>query len=97
LKIRVRTNFIIPEKAPKQGDLEVESGATLGAALTKLSEGTDLESVIVIGSKGKAIAIDDMWEVQVNGRACYSFPGDFDIPLNQGDVVTLWLIPLGGG
>jgi hypothetical protein len=97
LKIRVRTNLIIPEKAPEQGDLEVESGTTLGAALLKLSRSTDLKSVIVVGRKGKVVAIDDMCEVQVNGRACYSFPGDFDIPLNQGDVVTLWLIPLGGG
>jgi len=97
LKIKVRTNLLIPEKAPSEDDLELESGATLGTALVELSRGSDLESLVAIGRQGKVVAIDDMCEVQVNGTARYSFPGDFDIPLHQGDEVTLWLIPPGGG
>ncbi|MBA4418823.1 MAG: hypothetical protein C0392_13075 [Syntrophus sp. (in: bacteria)] len=98
MKIKVTTNVFIPEKSPEKGELEIESEETLGAVLLKLSRGTDLETVVVVGDgKDETITIDDMWEVRVNGRACYSFPDDLEIHLNSGDVVTLWLTPLGGG
>jgi hypothetical protein len=98
LKIKITTNVFMPEKAPEKGELEIEPGETLGAALLKLSRGTNLETVVVVdGGKDETITIDDMWEVRVNGRACYSFPDDLKIRLNASDVVTLWLTPLGGG
>lgn len=97
MKIKVMTNFIIPEKAVEEGELEIERGETLGGALLKLSRGPDLETMLVFGEKGSMVGIDDMWEIRVNGRACYEFPGDLDTPLNAGDVVTVWLTPLGGG
>jgi len=97
LKIKVTINVLIPEKAPQAGELEIEQGQTLGDALLKLSEGADLNSIAVRKNKDEIVAIDEMWEVRVNGRACYSFPDDLRVPLSRGDKITLWLTPLGGG
>ena len=96
MKISVKVNIAIPEKDFQKCEIEIEPGTTLGTALLALSRNTDLDTVLVAES-GKVTGIDDMWEVRVNGTACYSFPSDFDIPLNSGDLVTLWLMPLGGG
>jgi hypothetical protein len=97
MKIKVTTYVHIPEKIPGKGELQIESGETLGDALIELSSGSCMETLVVRDKGYKTVAIDEMWEVRVNGRACYSFPEDLDIPLNPGDVVTLWLTPLGGG
>ncbi|OPY64598.1 MAG: hypothetical protein A4E63_03393 [Syntrophorhabdus sp. PtaU1.Bin050] len=53
--------------------------------------------MVVRNNKDEIVAIDKMWEVRVNGRACYRFPEDLDITLGPGDTITLWLTPLGGG
>jgi len=97
LKIKVKTNFIIPEKAMEKGELEIEMGETLGSVLLRLSKRSDLETMVVFGEKDRIVAVDDLWEVRVNGRACYEFPDDLHIHLNANDVVTVWLTPLGGG
>jgi hypothetical protein len=97
MKIKITTNIFLPEKIPEEGELEIELGQTLGVALDRISRGSYLETLLLSGKKGRTVVIDDMWEVRINGRACYSFPEDLDIPLRSGDVVTLWLTPLGGG
>ncbi len=97
MKVTISTNVFIPEKSPHVGELEIEPGETLGRTLQRLSRGTDLETMVVRTDDDEIIAIEDMWEVRVNGRACYSFPDDLHVPLQAGDKITLWLTPLGGG
>ncbi len=97
MKIKVKTNILIPEKIPAEGELELEPGETLGAVLLELSKGSCLETLIAKNESDKGFIIDDMWEVGLNGRACYDSPQDFKKPLQEGDVVTVWLTPLGGG
>ncbi len=97
MKIKVITNVLVPEKSPETGELEIEPGETLGAVLLKLSKDIDLETMVVRKDTDEIIAVDEMWEVRVNGKACYSFPEDLDVPLRPGDRITLWLTPLGGG
>jgi hypothetical protein len=97
MKVSLKTNILIPEKDMQKSEMEVEPGTTLGTALLELCRGTDMDTIAIVDEEGKVIRIDDMWEVQINGRACYVFPEDFDHPLRPGDELTLWLTPLGGG
>jgi hypothetical protein len=96
VKIKVSTNTYIPEMVVERGESEIEEGETVGDLLLKLFKGTPLEEQTVDRESGKA-AIDDMWEVRINGIASYGLPLGLETPLRNGDDVTIWLVPLGGG
>jgi len=93
LKIIIKTTIFIPELP---AEIEIEHGKTLGEVLFRLFTGTHFEGQVIEQKSGKFI-IGDMWQVRVNGTFSYGLPNDLDTLLQDGDIITLSLIMLGGG
>jgi len=95
MRIYVKSNFIVPGLVNGEFvDLD-RSQLTIGAFLKELSEKSPTRVEYV---RPGTQAIDpDEWEIKINDIPPPKWKDGLETPLRDGDIVTIIIIPLGGG
>ena len=91
ITIELKTCFAVP--GWESGKREVPEGV-----------GTIKDLLLLLGKEARFDFVDarsgdlekDL-EIQVNGKEVWFYPSGLDRPLEDGDVVEIYLMPLGGG
>ena len=95
MRIKVKSNFIVPGLEDQEGiDLD-RSTITLREFLDELSERgpTRVEYV----REGAQTINPDEWEISINDTPYHQWKDGLETSLKDGDTVTIIIIPLGGG
>ncbi len=92
IKVRIKTTVHMPE-VPEE--VEIESG-TLRDLLVSLLAGTPAGKEIIDERTGE-LKLEGLFDVRLNNTPHNSLPRGYDTQLQNGDVLTLSLILLGGG
>jgi len=95
MKIYVKSNFVVPGLNDGQSvDLD-QSQLTIRELLDELSERSPTR-VEYVRSGAQAINPDE-WEIRINDTPYQQWSAGLETPLKDGDTVTIFIIPLGGG
>jgi hypothetical protein len=95
MKIHVKSNFVVPGLDNGEFvDLD-QSQWTIRKFLEELSERSPTR-VEYIRPGTQAINPDE-WEIKINNTPCQQWEAGLETPLRDGDIVTIIIIPLGGG
>ncbi len=95
MKIYVKSNFIVPGLVNGEFiDLD-RSQLTIEAFLKELAERSPTR-VEYVQSQTQTIDPDE-WEIRINDIPYPQWSAGLETPLNDGDTVTIIIIPLGGG
>ena len=92
MRITIKTNMPMPEIPP---EVELETGG-LRDLFAKVFQNTHFAKEIIDPETGN-IDWDGVFEVTINGVPYYSLEQDQDAALQDGDMVALSVIFLGGG
>jgi len=95
MRIYVKSNFIVPGLVNEEFvDLD-QTQLTIGEFLNELAERAPTRVEYV--RPGTETINPDEWEIKINDIPSPKWKNGLDTSLKDGDIVTIIIIPLGGG
>ena len=86
-KIKIQSCFALPEAMSLPDGLQ-----TMTHLLRHIGGMIDINFI-----NPESGDLEDDFEVIINGKEIWFYPEKLDTPLNEGDLVELYMVPLGGG